>query len=96
MRSLKDIYPEYADGLDFYAVNIDPTDDMARLEEFGQNQEYPWPIANSDKDTLSSLDVTYQSTKIAIDEEGVIIYRERMGGGDPDTWREVFKKLSGA
>ena len=96
MRSLKDVYPEFADNLDFYAVNIDPTDDLARLEEFGQNQEYPWPMANSDKDTLSSLDVTYQSTKIAIDENGVIIYRERMGGGDPDTWREVFEKLSDA
>ena len=96
MRSLKDVYPEFANGLDFYAVNIDPTDDMARLEEFGKNQEYPWPIANSDKNTLSSLDVTYQSTKVAIDGNGIIIYRERMGGGDTDTWREVFEKLSGA
>ena len=51
---------------------------------------------HSDRDTLSSLDVTYQSTKVAIDENGVIIYRERMGGGDVDTWREVFEKLSGA
>ena len=96
MRSLKDVYPEYASGLDFYAVNMDPTEDMAKLEEFGENQGYPWPIAHSDRDTLSSLDVTYQSTKVAIDENGVIIYRERMGGGDVDTWREVFEKLSGA
>ena len=96
MRSLKDVYPQYANGLDFYAVNMDPTEDMAKLEEFGENQGYPWPVAHSDRDTLSSLDVTYQSTKVAIDGNGVIIYRERMGGGDVDSWREVFEKLSGA
>ena len=90
------MYPDYADGLDFYAVNMDPTDDIAMLEEFGKNQQYPWPIANSDRDILSNLNVTYQSTKIAIDDEGIIIYRDRMGGGDPDTWREVFEKLSDA
>ena len=39
------MYPEYASGLDFYAVNMDPTEDMAKLEEFGENQRYPWPIA---------------------------------------------------
>ena len=93
---MKDVYPEYANGVDFYAVNMDPIEDVAKLEEFGENQGYPWPIASSDRDTLSDLDVTYQSTKVAIDGNGVIIYRDRMGGGDPDTWRDVFQKLSGS
>ena len=93
---MKDVYPEFANGVDFYAINMDPTEDMARLEEFGENQGYPWPIAYSDRDTLSDLDVTYQSTKVAIDGNGVIIYRDRMGGGDADRWREVFEELSGA
>ena len=95
MRSLKNIYPEFADNVDFYAVNIDPTDDMERLEAFREDQGYPWPIAHSGKDTLTRLNVTYQSTKVAIGADGIIVYRERMGGGDPDKWREVFQELSG-
>ena len=96
MRSLKDVYPEFADKVDFYAVNIDPTDNMERLEAFRENQGYPWPIAHSGGDTLASLKVRQQSTKVAIDANGVIVYRERMGGGNAEKWREVFQELSGA
>lgn len=94
MRSLRELYPEFADRLDFYAVNVDPTARLDDLEEFGKKQEYPWPIAHSDRDILVNLHVTQRSTKIAFGADGVIIYREGMGRGDLDKWREVFEQLS--
>ena len=95
MRSLTGLYPEYADGVDFYAVNVDLSAELDELEAFGQKQGYPWRIAHSDREMLVNLHVTQQSTKIAFGGDGVIIYREGMGRGGLDKWREVFESLSG-
>ncbi len=81
--------------MDFYAVNIDPSDSFDKLEDFKRDQGYPWPLTHSDRDTLLRLKRDSTVTKIAFDSEGVIVYRERMGGGDAETWRELFQELSG-
>lgn len=94
MRSLKDIWPEYADTVDFYAINVDPSDSLEDLENFGKNQGYPWPMADSDSEVLFKLHVTNQSTKVAFGADGIIVYREKMGGGGPDIWRGIFEELS--
>ena len=96
MRSLVDVWPEFADDVDFYAVNIDPSDSFDKLEDFKQDQGYPWPLTHSDRDTLLRLNVIIQSTKIVFDSDGIIVYRERMGGGDIEEWRNLFQELSGA
>ena len=94
MRSLKSVYPEFAGSVDFYAVNVDPSDDLATLEKFGQNEGYPWPVAHSDSEVLFKLHVTNRSTKVAFGADGIIIYRERMGGGNAEVWRGIFEQLS--
>ena len=81
--------------MDFYAVNVDLGADLDELGAFGQRMEYPWPIAHSDREMLVNLHVTQQSTKIAFGSDGVIIYREGMGRGNLDKWRELFRGLSG-
>ncbi len=95
MRSLKNIYPEYADKVDFYAVNVDPTDTFQSLEAFGEREGYPWPIVQPGKGTLANFKVTYQSTKVAFGADGVIVYRAGFGDGDASEWRTVFEDLSG-
>ena len=94
MRSLKKVYPAYADSVDFYAINVDPSDGLDDLAAFGEKEGYPWPIAQSDSDVLFKLHVTRQSTKIAFDANGVIVYRARMGDGDAEEWRSLFEDLS--
>ena len=92
---MKDIYPGYADDVAFYAVGTDPSESFARLEEYGEDQGYPWPVAEVDRSVLSDFRVVVQSTKVAFDANGVIVYRDGYGGGDEDTWRGVFEQLSG-
>ena len=94
MRRFKDIYPDYADRVAFYAVGSDPTEDLQRLESYREQQGYPWPVAEPVGTMLRDLRVLQQSTKIALDSRGVIIYREGYGRGDPDTWRQVFQELA--
>ncbi len=91
------MYPEFADEVDFYAIAVSRSfDNLDRLEDYRQRNGYPWPVANmaDERDALSSLNVSYQSTKIAFDSQGVITYRDGFGGGGADTWRQVFADLA--
>ena len=97
MRRLKDLYPEYADSVDFYAVGTfsKRIESLETLENYRQRQEHPWPVANpADAAVLQNLGVTVQSTKIAFDRNGVITYRDGFGSGNLQTWRQVFDQLA--
>ncbi len=92
---MKDIYPEYADDVAFYAVGTDPSESLERLEEYRKDQGYPWPVAEADRSVLSDFKVLVQSTKVAFDSDGIIVYRDGYSGGNEGKWREVFEQLSG-
>ena len=51
-------------------------------------------MADSDSEVLFKLHVTNQSTKVAFGADGIIVYREKMGGGGHDVWRGIFEQLS--
>ena len=94
MQRLKSIYPEFADRVDFYAVGSDPTQSVSVLDAYRQQQGYPWPVAEAVGTTLRDLKVQVQSTKLAFDSQGVIVYRDGYGQGGPDRWRQVFQELA--
>lgn len=89
---MKDVYPEFADQVNFYAVGQDPSESLELMESYRKQQGYPWPIAKTEPQTLSTLRVLQQSTKIAVDANGIIIYRETHGG-NPKEWKSVFEGL---
>ena len=91
---MKDVYPEFADQVAFYAVGQDPTESLELMESYRKKQGYPWPIAKTDPKTLADLRVLQSSTKIAFDSSGVIAYRAVHGGGDPKVWRQVFRDIA--
>ena len=90
---MKDVYPEFASRVDFYAIGQSPFEDLDQLESYRQKQGYPWPVAEIDFNILKDLRVLQQSTKIVLDSHGVITYRAGYGSGGPDEWREVFAAL---
>jgi hypothetical protein len=91
---MKDVYPEFADEVMFYAVGQDPTETVQLMEEYRIEQGYPWPVAATPPKTLQKLRVLQTSTKLAFDSQGVITYRAKHGEADPDTWRKVFRDLA--
>ena len=94
MQSLKAIYPEFADKVDFYAVNADPSDSFESVAAFGQSNGYPWPMAQPDGEMIRSFRITKHSTKVAFGADGVIVYRAGFGGGNANEWRELFRQLA--
>ncbi len=93
---MKEIYPDYAGEVDFYAIGVHPgiVEDIEDLEAYRQERGHPWPVATADPEVMALLGVTIQSTKIAFDSQGTIAYREGMGQGDDEEWRRVFAELS--
>ena len=91
---MKDVYPEFADIVDFYAIGQDPFESIELLESYRKKQGYPWPVAEIDPGVLKDLGVLVQSTKIALDHQGIIAYRDGYGAGGPAEWREVFVDLA--
>jgi thiol-disulfide isomerase/thioredoxin len=94
MNQLKDIYPEFADNLQFIAIGQDPTEPLADLVAYRDSQGHSWPVALPGRGMLAELRITSQSFKIAFDGDGVIVYRDGYGGGDLDTWRSVMVDLA--
>ena len=90
---MKEVYPEYADRVAFYAVGTDPREDLEQLESYRERQEHPWPVAVSQGAMLKDLNVFVQSSKVAFDAQGLIVYRDGYGGGGPEEWRQVFEEL---
>ncbi len=93
---MQDIYPDYAEAVDFYAIGVHPgiVEDITVLEAYRREQGHPWPVTTADPQVMAELGVTIQSTKIAFDSQGTIIYREGMGQGDDAEWRRIFTELA--
>ena len=45
---------------------------------------------------LPEYNIQQQSTKVAIDRDGVIVFREGFGVEPAETWHELFRELSQA
>ncbi len=91
---MKGVYPEFADQVDCYAVGQDPSESLKKMERYRQEQGYSWPVAKTDNSTLRRLKVLQTSTKLAVDDRGVIFYRAAHGGGNPEVWRAIFTQLA--
>ena len=90
---MKDVWPEFADKVDFYAIGQSRFESIEQLESDRQKEGYPWPIAAIDTNVLKDLRVLRQSTKIALDHQGIISYRANYASGDAGEWRRVFTDL---
>ena len=90
---MKEIWPDYADSVSFYAVGVDPTEDIEELEAYRVKQGYPWPVAHIETDVLKNLRVLQQSTKIVLDHQGIVTYRAGYADGGASEWRKIFIDL---
>ena len=96
MRRLKEIYPEFAAKVAFYAVgaHFGIEEDIETLAMYAEKRGYPWPVATTSFRMLADFNITLHSTKIALDSEGKIIYRGELGRGNDEEWRQVLAELA--
>ena len=78
----------------FYAIGIDPFERLDKLVQYKKAQDYIWPVSMAPDGMLPDYNITVQSTKVAIDGEGIITFREGYGRKSDDIWRQLFQRLS--
>ena len=108
LRRLSEISKNKSSKVGFIIVAINPLEDIDEFSEAvtlrisnqsGQMFTYldtsneDWNIALPLGQMLSDFKVRSQSTKIAIDKNGLIVYRDGYGKGDEWLWETVFDKL---
>lgn len=78
----------------FYGVGFDPTESLSELEAYRKRNDFAYQAAVPASRIVPDLGVRVQSTKIAMDGNGIIVYRAGKGGGNQATWRKVFADLA--
>ena len=93
MRTLKDVYPDYADRVEFIGVGTDPGESAADVRRFSNAQGYPWDMAPWEPSIGADYRILSQSSKVAINGNGVITYRSGYGSLSSRDWRNIFEDL---
>ncbi len=80
--------------MDFYGVGYDATETIDELEAYRIRNEFVYQAAVPVGRVITTFNVRSQSSKMAIDGNGIIVYRGGKGAGSDDEWRTVFANLA--
>ena len=94
MRTLKKLYLQYGDAVAVLAIDTDPTESPERIRRFREENDYPWPMVAADLETIVTYRVLVQSTKVAVDRQGIIRFREGYGTKSESWWEQVLSDLA--
>ena len=92
MRGLTEVYPPFKDKVDLYAVAFNES--LSDLQGYQNESGHAGTVARAAGNMIRNFRVTQQSTKVAIDANGVIIYRTGFGRGGASEWTNVFQQLA--
>ena len=94
MWRLKEIYFQYADRVDFLAVDADPTEDPHKIRSYKEAQGYTWDMALNDREMMRSYNIIRQASKVVVDGNGIILFRTGYGSEPAETWNRIFEGLT--
>ena len=87
---MKEAWPTFEGKVTFIPLDIAQGSNLTELRSFAHDQGYPWPVGRADLTMLDAFNVGIQSTKIAIDSDGVILYRAGYGEGTVEEWERII------
>ena len=73
------------------AVSIDPGDDADKIRRYQDQYDFRWPMALTSREMLVAYGVRQQSTKFAIDADGIVTYTRGPGNAGEDAWKRVLE-----
>ena len=90
---MKEIDQNVGGNSTFIAIDIRFNSSLTELKSFSESKNYQWKVGTAKGNMLKDFGVTIQSTKIAIDRTGKIVYREGYGRGTPEEWFSIIKDM---
>jgi thiol-disulfide isomerase/thioredoxin len=92
--TLKKVYPQYADKVNFLAVDMDLKESEYQIAGYKQKLSIPGiEFAAGKKDILADYNVIYTTTKYFVGKDGTIL-NKGVGGIDENTWHKVFQSMA--
>ncbi len=73
------------------AVSIDPGDDADKISRYQDQYDFRWPMALTSREMLVAYGVRQQSTKFAIDADGIVTYTRGPGNAGKDGWTRILE-----
>ena len=94
MRTLSQIYPEFSESVSLIVVGFGPSQTISTLREYQAENDSLAVFAEGPNTVLESFSVTTRSTKIGLNRDGVVVFREGYGMADADTWRSRLRSIA--
>ena len=95
MRQLKELYPAYAGRVVLLVIGIDPTETAETLRANREREGYPWLVAASHPEVATAYGILTRATKVAVDRQGTIVFREGYGVQPRERWERLLRELAG-
>ena len=77
-------------------IDIDPTESPDRIRSYQVREDYHFPASIADREIVRTFRVIRQSTKVAVDREGIVRFNQGYGTRDDGWWQQVFSSLAGS
>lgn len=77
----------------FLAVGVDPSEEH-KIAGFHEGNGFPWTTSPGDPTMSVGYGVRALPSKVAVDHDGVIVYKPRAGTGAEAEWRQLFDELA--
>lgn len=92
---VKNIYPKYADKVNYVAINLDTTEDIGMIKEYADKLGIGGiRFAEGNSKVLSDYKIVSTTTKYALNKEGVLLYKGS-GAFSEKQWEILFNGMLG-
>ena len=91
---LNDVHSSYGNEVYVLMVGVNAASDWEDVDNFAAITKYTGIPLLATKETLQTYGILSQSTKIALDGEGEIVFRKGYGGMAQSDWAELLNELT--
>ena len=94
LENLNAAHPQYEDEISVLVVGFDPTESLAKIGNYKEGRNYPWPFAVYNKDAVTEFKIVSQASKVGISLEGEVVFTEGYGVLSKEGWEALFRELT--
>ena len=74
-------------------MGVDPTEED-KIAGFHEQNEFIWITSPGDPTMLVEYGIRAQASKVALDHNGVIVFKPGAGATGEERWRQLFEELA--
>ena len=75
-------------------MGVDPSEGEKHIASFHEDNGFTWTTSPGDPAMTVEYGIQAQSSKVALDHNGVIVYKSGYGSTEEARWRQLFDELA--